>query len=190
MEKLTIAILLMIISLSPSAQDIAIRASDSKPAKVTMLGNDRYPYANIGWEGNYKCIGNQLAFWTAHELSNLKDTTGDGVPDSRYAHEHMSAYVVNSECKPEGRIDIPFGYDHTQVQIEKADLVMKGVNSSIIIRSGNAFCKISFIESNDVDIDVDGIQNALTCTRIPSYYIIQSNKKPSDSGYPPELDHN
>ena len=36
-----------------------------------------------------------------------------------------------------GVIDILFGRDFTQVQIEHADLVMKGHNTSIVIRSPN-----------------------------------------------------
>jgi hypothetical protein len=168
---------------------VELEAPEGESARVVLTPSLEEPYPLFGWKGMYKCPGKLLGSMTTHELTRPKDTDGDGVHDTRYAHDHFSIYSVDSNCKLVGRIDIPFGYDHTQMQIEFMDIVFKTEGSGLILRNNSKYCKLNFDPNEpDVDPNTDGIQHSLTCTRYDWQDVIIANKPPSERGYPAELD--
>jgi hypothetical protein len=142
-----------------------------RSAKLMLHPTVEYPYGLIGWKNEFKCANKYMATITAHGLTNVKE---GGV---RYAHDHFSIYTADGDCKMLGRIDIPWGHDHTQIQVENADLVMKGAGTRIIMRDGNGYCEQV----------IDPETRVVTCQSISSSQIIKANVTPSDRGYPAEL---
>lgn len=134
--------------------------------KVTITPYDGTDYSRLDFDGEN---GEPRAAIVAHGLSNVKTKVIDGVKTLvRYVHNHMTlAYTTDSNGKLLGRIDIPLERDHTQIQIENADLVFKGDGCAPILRSaGGKFYKVHVSEVGE-----------LTTARVPHDQIIWANKE-------------
>lgn len=111
--------------------------------RITLNMSDENKYPIIEWVDENE---DRVAAIVAHEKSNPKD----GVT---YYHRHITMpYVTDSNGKLIGRVDVPYGHDHTQIQVEHADLVMKGRNCSVILRSttGKTYWKLEIDDSGSI----------------------------------------
>jgi len=121
--------------------------------KVTITPYSGTDYARLDFDDTE---GETMAAIVAHHDSNPVEKIIDDEPYMvRYHHEDMTMpYVTNSTGKLVGRIDIPLGRDHTQIQIEHADLVMKGNGCNIILRSeGSNFFKLKVSDTGELSTE-------------------------------------
>ena len=125
--------------------------------KLTVTHYDGTDYARLDFDGEN---GEPRAAIVAHKLSNVKTKVIDGVKTLvRYVHNHMTlAYTTDSAGKLVGRIDIPLGHDHTQVQFENCNVVIKGKDCYIILRSkGGKFHRL--IVSDDGELSTEEVSH-------------------------------
>lgn len=134
--------------------------------KVTLTPYDGTSYTRLDFDDK---DGITLAALVAHKWTNPTVRPIDGVDYwVKYRHQHMTIYTTSDEQgSTMGVIDIPYGRDFTQIQIENADLVLKGQDTSLVLRSPNGhYWKVKVSDTGE-----------LSTEELPTDYIISSSSE-------------
>jgi hypothetical protein len=105
-------------------ETVTIRPKDNKPAIVIQQAVDN-SYGFVQW---VDAQGEFMAGIAAHRVTNDAIT-----------HNHMTFYLADPTAKNgrRGKVDLQFDKERSTISVEGADVLMKGTDSRLLLRSPN-----------------------------------------------------
>lgn len=148
---------------------------EGKTASIEFHPSNDRPYAGLKWFSQNKCGDKPVAQLTAHTLTKNDPATMMRNNYQRFAHDHVTLYVADENCKIDGIFDVTFGHKENQVQINQdAELVlMRGSDLLMFDQGIDKWCKMV----------VDPETMNYKCSVIPWTDIHISNALPPQRGY-------